>query len=56
MPDLGCDRIPLAAVSSVRGETWGGEAAAVVQVELRRFANGLNVGVRREWWVGVCQR
>lgn len=32
MPDVCLDRIPLAAVSSVRAETWGGEAAVVIQV------------------------
>ena len=32
MPDVCHDRIPLAAVSSVRAETWGGEATVVIQV------------------------
>lgn len=31
MPDVCLDSIPLAAVSSVRAETWGGEAV-VIQV------------------------
>ena len=32
MPDVCHDRIPLAAVSSVRAEIWGGEATVVIQV------------------------